>query len=272
METNDTVKQAEAPKFTDVQIILQYIFGGKSTFTLQSVASGERFTYQIVQSAKRAGDSRPPVFFVTVLTGPDNSSDYAFVGTIFERKTYKFSPKAGFTLQSPSVRAFQWAFAQFVAGVVPEKLEFWPTTNCARCGRPLTVPTSVHNGFGPDCITKVGVGMGNQPITNKQQASTIREMVSAAGGTQNPLSADLRTYIINKTDSYKVGHVQVAPVVNPNAPSDADVRRMVAAKRGEPENFTMDGEMTQQEAENFWFKRYKKQPLTPAELTEMEAR
>jgi len=34
----------------------------------------------------------------------------------------------------------------------------------------------------------------------------------------------------------------------------------------------MDGEMTQQEATNFWFKRYKKQPLTSAELAEMEAR
>ena len=257
METNDTVKQVEAPKFTDVQIILQYIFGGKSTFTLQSVASGERFTYQIVQSAKRPGDTRPPVFFVTVLTGPDNSSDYAFVGTIFERKTYKFSPKAGFTMQSPSVKAFQWAFAKFVEGVVPDQLEFWPTTNCARCGRPLTVPTSVHNGFGPDCITKVGVGMDNQPL-NKQAAS--------AG-------------ILNKTDGYKIGHVQTArkdsfvvrPTVGPE-PSDADVKRMVdALRKFSPENFTMDGEMNQQQATGFWFKRYKKQPLTTAQLAEMEA-
>jgi len=262
METNDTVKQVEAPKFTDVQIILQYIFGGKSTFTLQSVASGERFTYQIVQSAKRPGDTRPPVFFVTVLTGPDNSSDYAFVGTIFERKTYKFSPKAGFTMQSPSVKAFQWAFAKFVEGVVPDQLEFWPTTNCARCGRPLTVPTSVHNGFGPDCITKVGVGMDNQPL-NKQAASA--ETFSAAGGTQNPLFQQA-TARQTRTDSFVV-----RPTVGPE-PSDADVKRMVdALRKFSPENFTMDGEMNQQQAMGFWFKRYKKQPLTAAQLVEMEA-
>lgn len=27
--------------------------------------------------------------------------------------------------------------------------------NCARCGRTLTVPTSIHQGFGPECATKV---------------------------------------------------------------------------------------------------------------------
>jgi hypothetical protein len=244
METNDTVKQAEAPKFTDVQIILQYIFGGKSTFTLQSVASGERFTYKISESAKRAGDNRPPVFFVSVLTGPDNSSDYAFVGTIFERKTFKFSPKAGFRIDSPSVKAFSWAFSNFVGNVVPNQLEFWPTTNCARCGRPLTVPTSVHNGFGPDCITKVGAASAGQaPIV----------------GTQQPIS--------------NADHRSQAVVADPTVGADAEIRRMVAALRVHaPENFTMDGEMTQQEAQNFWFKRYKKQPLTPVELAEMEAR
>jgi hypothetical protein len=74
METENI--QIEPQKFSDAQVILQYIFGGKSTFTLQSVASGERFTYKISESAKRPGDSRPPVFFVSVLTGPDNSDNF----------------------------------------------------------------------------------------------------------------------------------------------------------------------------------------------------
>jgi hypothetical protein len=57
-----------------------------------------------------------------------------------------------------------------------------------------------------------------------------------------------------------------------NGSADAETRRMVNALRNfAPENFTMDGEMTQQEAEKFWFKRYKKQPLTATQLAEMEA-
>jgi len=245
METENI--QVELQKFSDAQVILQYIFGGKSTFTLQSVASGERFTYKISESAKRAGDNRPPVFFVSVLTGPDNSDNFSFVGTIFERKTFKFSPKAGYRVDSPSVKAFSWAFSNFVGNVVPDKLEFWPSSHCARCGRKLTVPTSVHNGFGPECITKVGAAAGQAPIVGSQQP--LYESVSDAD------------------------HRSQAVVAGGRVDADAEIRRMVAALRSfSPENFTMDGEMTQQEAQNFWFKRYKKQPLTAAQLTEMEAR
>jgi len=244
METEGT--QIVLEKFTDAEVILQYIFGGKSTFTLQSVASGERFTYKISASARREGDNRPPVFFVSILTGPDNTDNFNFIGTIFERKTFKFSPKAGYKMDSPSVKAFSWAFSNFVGNVVPDKLEFWPSSHCARCGRKLTVPTSVHNGFGPECITKVGAAAGQAPIV----------------GTQRPLYE-------NVSDA---DHRSQA-VVADNGSADAEIRRMVAALRSfSPENFTMDGEMTQQEAQGFWFKRYKKQPLTPEELTKMEAR
>jgi hypothetical protein len=246
METEGTQEQIKPEQFTDAQVILQYIFGGKSTFTLQSVASGERFTYKISESAKRAGDSRPPVFFVSILTGPDNTDNFNFIGTIFERKTFKFSPKAGYRVDSPSVKAFSWAFSNFVGNVVPDKLEFWPSSHCARCGRKLTVPTSVHNGFGPECITKVGAAAAGQaPIVGSQKP--LYENVSDADHRSQAVVAD-------------------------NGSADAEIRRMVAALRSfSPENFTMDGELTQQEAEKFWFKRYKKQPLTAAQLAEMEA-
>ena len=262
MEINDTVKQVEPEKFTDAQIILQYIFGGKSTFTLQSIASGERFTYQIVQSAKRPGDSRPPVFFVTVLTGPDNSDNYSFVGTIFERKTYKFSPRAGFTLQSPSVRAWQWAFTNFVSGIVPDKLEFWPSAHCARCGKKLTVPASVHDGFGPDCITKVGgLGNGKTPIVGNQQAISANPQAKSA--------FDQATALVQASG-------RAMRSQNPNESPKEEVEsigRMVAAKRkSDPEGFMMDGEISDPlEAEKFWFKRYQKSPMSATELAELEA-
>jgi|GEM_PF-5115754 len=262
METE--TNQTELQKFTDAQVVLQYVFGGKSTFTLFNAETGNRFTYKISESAKRPGDSRPPVFFVTVLTGPDNSDNYSFIGTIFERKTYKFSPRAGFTMQSPSVKEFQRDFSNFVSGTIPEKLEFWPSSHCARCGHKLTVPTSVHNGFGPECITKVGMSMGNQPIVGSQAP------VAWPGGTvANGVPA------FNPTNTAHVERVNAVAVTRPvvnSEPSDAEVNRMVAAKRNfEPENFMMDGEMaTVQQATNFWFKRFKKQPLSAAELAEME--
>jgi hypothetical protein len=229
------------------------------------VASGERFTYKISESAKRAGDNRPPVFFVSVLTGPDNSDNFSFVGTIFERKTFKFSPKAGYRVDSPSVKAFSWAFSNFVGNIVPDKLEFWPSSHCARCGRKLTVPTSVHNGFGPECITKVGAAAGQAPIV----------------GSQQPIPADLSNYTAMDNMVQASGRAVRCPIsmhggaheVGSNEPSDTDVNRMINALRNfAPENFSMDGEMEESQARKFWFRRYKKQPLTPAELAEMEAR
>ncbi len=251
------VIEDKSAAISDAKLIMQFIYGGKAVFTLRSTDTGARFTYRVNEKTE-AG--RPTVYFVGLLAGPDNESDYTYLGWIKANQfgLTKKSRENGLTEQTPSVKAFAWAFGNFAKGIVPEKLEFWHAGRCARCGRPLTVPQSIEDGFGPECITKVGMGMGNQPVTNKQQASTIREMVSAAGGTQNPLTANLRAYVVQP--------------VNPNTPSDADVRRMVAAKRSDLENFTMDGEMTQQEAENFWFRRYKKQPMSAAELSELEAR
>lgn len=244
-------QEIEPQKFTDAQIVLQYLFGGKSTFTLQST-SGERFTYKVSESVKRPNDTRPPVFFVTVLTGPDNVENYNFVGTIFERKTFKFSPRGGFKTESPSIKAFVWAFNNFVQGVVPESLEFWPSTHCARCGRPLTVPESIENGFGPECITKVGgLGNGQAPIVGNQQT------ISA-----NPISTQQAKSAMQQQSASRS-----------NEPSDDDVKRMVTAlQKGNPERFFMDGEISDPlHAYKFWFKRYKQSPMAAAELAELEA-
>jgi len=224
---------------SDAKRIMQFIYGGKATFTLRSTETSNRYTYRVNEKVE-AG--RPTVYFVGLLAGPDNESDYTYLGWIRNNQfgLTKKSRENGLTEQTPSVKAFAWAFANFVKGAVPEKLEFWHAGRCARCGRPLTVPQSIEDGFGPECITKVGMGMGNQPIVSPPVP--VRE-----------------TFVAR-------------PVVH-EAASDTDTRRMIQALRNHaPENFTMDGEMTMQEAENFWFKRYKKQPLSPEELAEMEAR
>ncbi len=250
------VIESKSAAISDAKLIMQFIYGGKAVFTLRSTETNSRFTYRVNEKVE-AG--RPTVYFVGLLAGPDNESDYTYLGWIKANQfgLTKKSFQNGLTEQTPSVKAFAWAFGNFAKCIVPEKLEFWHAGRCARCGRPLTVPQSIEDGFGPECITKVGMGQGNQPIT-RQQASA--EAFSAAGGTQNPLAVGLRN------DSFVV-----RPAINV-APPDAEVRRMVAAKRSDLENFTMDGELTQQEAENFWFKRFKKQPMTTAELAELEAR
>ena len=34
-------------------------------------------------------------------------------------------------------------------------VEIWHEGKCGKCGRPLTVPSSIENGLGPSCLKKL---------------------------------------------------------------------------------------------------------------------
>ena len=58
---------------------LQFILAGNALFTVENTATGNRFTFKV----RKPDDDKP--HFVSVLTGPDNEHDYAFLGTVFTR-------------------------------------------------------------------------------------------------------------------------------------------------------------------------------------------
>lgn len=139
--------------------IIRFVLGGNAIFTIENKLTGNRFTYKVRQ--KKDGD----IFWVSLLNGPDNHSDYRFFGTIFpaqgyERHTqpprFKHSAKGKITENAPSVRAWRWFFDRlFSKQDFPIEFEFHHVGKCARCGRALTVPDSIRSGFGPDCILMV---------------------------------------------------------------------------------------------------------------------
>lgn len=45
----------------------------------------------------------------------------------------------------------------FYTIVEPEGTHLTLRGSCARCGRTLTVPVSIHRGFGPDCARMLGI-------------------------------------------------------------------------------------------------------------------
>lgn len=57
--------------------IRNFLLAGKAIFTVVSKKSGNRFTYKVKKYDN--GD----LWFVSVLTGPDNYSSYSYLGTIF---------------------------------------------------------------------------------------------------------------------------------------------------------------------------------------------
>lgn len=124
---------------------------GQAIFTIVSKKSGNRFTYRM------RGLEQPPKpltqFFVDVLTGPENSNDYTFIGTVFTigaAPGFYPSRKSRISSDAPSVRGFKWCWANLDS----EDFELWHAGACGRCGRQLTDPESIERGLGPVCAEK----------------------------------------------------------------------------------------------------------------------
>ena len=129
---------------------LRYLLAGNATVTLVSVKTGTRFTFKITQSDD--GNCH----FVGVLTGPDNGADYRYIGRISRGVFWvgRKNPRPGdLDRNTPSVKAFDWTYRHLVrGGDLPANLEIWHEGSCGRCGRALTVPESIEQGFGPVCV------------------------------------------------------------------------------------------------------------------------
>jgi len=139
-------------QLTTAQDAVAFMLAGKSTVTIVSGKTGARFTYRI--SATPDGSAH----FVGLLTGPDNSADYKYLGRISRGIFWcgRKVPRPGdITRDAPSAKAFDWSWRAIARGAMPAHLEIWHEGRCGRCGRKLTVPSSIAHGFGPECLGKL---------------------------------------------------------------------------------------------------------------------
>ena len=145
---------SDTARFTTAADARAFLTGGNATVTLVSTKTGTRFTYKI-----RAADDGK-VHFVSLLNGPDNESDYKYLGRIARGVTFwagRKVPKAGdIGPEAPSSAAFAWTWRQILNNALPDTLEVWHEGRCGRCNRKLTVPSSIASGWGPECADKMG--------------------------------------------------------------------------------------------------------------------
>jgi len=135
--------------FETAQEALDFIFAGKSRFTLTSAASGKHFTFKV-------NEKDGEIFFVKVLNGPDNSwnGDWLFLGFV---KADEGTPTSCLIAgrkghpDAESFKALSWALAHLNRGDIPAQLTVQHDDACGRCGRALTDPISVSTGLGPEC-------------------------------------------------------------------------------------------------------------------------
>lgn len=126
-----------------------YTLAGKAIITVRSTSTGNRFTYKVSQADPKPGQA--PVWFVSLLNGADNTSDYVYLGTMFG-DTFRTTRKSAVAADAPSAVAFAW----FVRHFEDARVEVWHEGTCGRCGRKLTVPESITQGLGPECAGKMG--------------------------------------------------------------------------------------------------------------------
>ncbi len=95
--------------------------------------------------------------FVGVLTNPDNTRDYQFLGSIFDGERYAHGKKSKIGYDAPSAVAFRWFWSVVDHIEQIEGVRFYKSSYCCRCGRTLTVPESINLGIGPECAQQVGL-------------------------------------------------------------------------------------------------------------------
>lgn len=130
--------------------VVAFALAGHATMTVESVATGARFTYRITAKEGRG------LHFVSVLTGPDNTRNYAFIGTIVYGLTFRHSPKSTLSAEASAVKAWSWFWSKAAINALPgpDVVRVYHMGACGRCGRPLTTPESIRTGLGPVCAEK----------------------------------------------------------------------------------------------------------------------
>jgi Family of unknown function (DUF6011) len=147
-----TAPESPRRQFNAAEDAYNFILGEKATFTVVSKATGVRFTYKV-----NVSDQGRDLFFVSVLTGPDNTSNFTYLGTLRHEYapgtswTWKHGIKSPISADAPSAKGFAWLWANLKQGKLPATAEFWHEGRCCRCNRKLTVPSSIESGIGPEC-------------------------------------------------------------------------------------------------------------------------
>lgn len=129
---------------------LRFMLAGNATVTVVDANAEQRFTYK-VQAPRDQNDQRP-IYFVKVLTGPENTRDYSYMGMISERTWLRTTARSRVTADAPSFKLLR----RVLDGLgrnwpLPDGVEVWHEGKCGRCGRALTVPESIERGIGPEC-------------------------------------------------------------------------------------------------------------------------
>jgi hypothetical protein len=157
---------------TNEQDVFNFIFAGRAIFTLKSLRSGIHYTYMMSLPKKKIPNQiqKKDLYFVAVLRGPNNLSDYSYMGIVVKKGDsweFKTTQKSKVKPDSISYVAFNYFFNRIIRKPphIDPEMKFYHMNLCARCGRTLTTPQSVERGIGPVCY---GLGSEEEQINDER--------------------------------------------------------------------------------------------------------
>lgn len=137
----------------------QFCLAGDATFTV-SKPDGTHRTYRIQHVP--ANGRWKPAYFVHLLTGPDNTNDYTYVGVLDDFAGHvQVTRKSPYLQDSGPVKLLNRILARIWGDDHDAYQQHGYATRhagkCGRCGRKLTTPESTVSGFGPECRKILGI-------------------------------------------------------------------------------------------------------------------
>ena len=140
----------------DLSEAIKYIIAGKCIFTFVNTKSfpHTHITFKCTAAKDRNNKVNRNLYFLSALCGPDNTKDYkyfAMIRIIDNKPIYEFAEKSKLSRDSKMVAAFEYIWGNLIVGNKFGFLEMYYSSHCCRCGRVLTVETSIKAGFGAYC-------------------------------------------------------------------------------------------------------------------------
>ena len=129
-----------------------FITGGHAIFTVSG--KNRHYTYHVSRPNPTA-TYPDPALFIRILTGPDNTRDYSYLGVLDRGLDVRLTRKSRYNDQSEPLVVLRRARESVTTGrALPAGWKVQHEGRCGRCGRKLTDPESIETGIGPVCAEK----------------------------------------------------------------------------------------------------------------------
>jgi len=130
--------------------------------TVKNEKTGDHRTFRI-RTQKEDAKFAPGSRIVSLLIGPDNTSDYQGFGFVKENGwivLWKRNRTPHYEGLAKAVRLASRAIEQGEDTFTTPKATYTVSLSkrCIRCNRPLTTPKSLARGVGPECAAAMGIG------------------------------------------------------------------------------------------------------------------